>query len=97
MTARRPARARNQDAPQTPTGPDTPGQPPVSFAWRSGIGVSLTREEARRAWNTPWGPCARCGATHRRYGPGGGPLCPHCKAAAGKPDAENTTTERTAT
>lgn len=28
------------------------------------------------------GPCARCGATHHRYGVGGQPLCPDCRAAA---------------
>lgn len=31
------------------------------------------------------GPCARCRACHRRYGPGGGPLCPRCRA--GLPEA----------
>jgi hypothetical protein len=25
------------------------------------------------------GPCARCRATHHRYGPGGQPLCPNCR------------------
>jgi hypothetical protein len=24
------------------------------------------------------GPCTGCGASHERYGPGGGPLCPEC-------------------
>jgi hypothetical protein len=24
------------------------------------------------------GPCTGCGASHERYGPGGGPLCPKC-------------------
>ncbi|ORT47183.1 hypothetical protein [Frankia sp. KB5] len=27
------------------------------------------------------GPCAACHAYHHRYGPGGGPLCPTCRAA----------------
>jgi hypothetical protein len=25
------------------------------------------------------GPCARCSATHHRYGPGGRPLCANCR------------------
>lgn len=61
---------------------ETPDQPPVSFGWRSAVGVELTREKAREAWNTPWGPCAKCGERHRRYGEGGGPLCASCREAA---------------
>lgn len=34
------------------------------------------------------GPCARCGARHHRYGPGGQPLCPACRGATpGRGDA----------
>lgn len=69
---RRPAAGRPQ-----PAAPEE--MTPVRFGWRPAAGVTLTREEAREAWNTPWGPCARCGVRHRRYGEGGGPLCSACR------------------
>lgn len=32
---------------------------------------------------TPWGPCAGCGVTCRRYGVGGNPLCEQCNPKTG--------------
>jgi hypothetical protein len=38
---------------------------------------------SRRRWDITAGPCATCGMTHHRYGPGGHPLCPDCRAKNG--------------
>lgn len=62
---------------------------PVSFGWRTGIGVNHSRpnlpdyEDPRAVWSaTAFGPCSKCTARCLRYGPGGNPLCPQCLAEA---------------
>lgn len=50
-----------------------------------GVPVVLDADDARRLPRFDWavtgvGPCASCGAEHRRYGPHGSPLCSACRA-----------------
>lgn len=74
---------------QNPDGPAAAGQPPpdpprwLMVGWRSAerLPHSPTPAERTTAFtNTPDGPCARCGTRHHRYGEGGQPLCPACRA-----------------
>ena len=92
-----PTRPRGRHPPAT--GPDegaaATGQPRsdpsrwVMVGWRSGswkAGPALTREQIAAVINTPRGPCAHCGTAHHRYGEGGQPLCPTCRAAENTPE-----------
>lgn len=62
----------------------------VMSGWRDARDVAFTPEQILTVLiNTPRGPCARCGATHHRYGDGGQPLCFACRTPS-------TTEERSA-
>lgn len=53
----------------------------VMTGWRDAERVRLTREQILAVFNAAEGPCAGCGTAHHRYGAGGQPLCPACRAA----------------
>ena len=79
-------------APTTPSGeqpaagqaPEAPFDPSrwVMVGWRPAKGAPLvTWQQLSAVLGDTQGPCARCGTAHHRYGVGGQPLCPACRAA----------------
>jgi len=66
------------------TGADPPAGPArwVLVGWRDAKGAPpVTWQQLAAAVNDSQGPCIRCGTRHRRYGPGGNPLCENCRPA----------------
>lgn len=84
-----PTRTRAARPPDTGRAPDTGDGAPapldpsrwVMTGWRDAERVPLTREQILAVFSGTQGPCAGCGTAHHRYGEGGNPLCPACRAA----------------
>lgn len=65
---------------ETPDGRPNPERATASTAASGALRTVAAHLRVRLA---DIGPCARCHAYHHRYGRGGQPLCPKCRAARG--------------